>query len=139
LEDAIGVPIPANATYIRNLVLGMLYMHDHIVHFYHLHALDFVDVTSALAADPVKAAKLATSISARPASAEDCRAVQQTLKTFVESGQLGPFTNAYFLRAHPAYYLEPEANLVATAHYLEALRLQVKAARAMAVFGAKNP
>lgn len=139
LEDAIGVPIPANATYIRNLVLGMLYMHDHIVHFYHLHALDFVDVTSALAADPVKAAKLATSISARPASAEDFRAVQQKLKTFVESGQLGPFTNAYFLGGHPAYYLEPEANLVATAHYLEALRLQVKAARAMAVFGAKNP
>lgn len=139
LEDAIGVPIPANATYIRNLVLGVLYMHDHIVHFYHLHALDFVDVTSALAADPVKAAKLATSISARPASAEDFRAVQQKLKTFVESGQLGPFTNAYFLGGHPAYYLEPEANLVATAHYLEALRLQVKAARAMAVFGAKNP
>ena len=139
LEDAIGVPIPANATYIRNLVLGMLYMHDHIVHFYHLHALDFVDVTSALAADPAKAAKLATSISARPASAEDFRAVQQKLKTFVESGQLGPFTNAYFLGGHPAYYLEPEANLVATAHYLEALRLQVKAARAMAVFGAKNP
>ena len=139
LEDAIDVPIPANATYIRNLVLGMLYMHDHIVHFYHLHALDFVDVTSALAADPVKAAKLATSISARPASAEDFRAVQQKLKTFVESGQLGPFTNAYFLGGHPAYYLEPEANLVATAHYLEALRLQVKAARAMAVFGAKNP
>lgn len=139
LEDAIGVPIPANATYIRNFVLGVLYMHDHIVHFYHLHALDFVDVTSALAADPVKAAKLATSISARPASAEDFRAVQQKLKTFVESGQLGPFTNAYFLGGHPAYYLEPEANLVATAHYLEALRLQVKAARAMAVFGAKNP
>ena len=139
LEDAIKVEIPKNATYIRNLVLGMLYLHDHIVHFYHLHALDFVDVTSALQADPVKAAKICSSVSPRPVSAEDFKAVQAKLKAFVESGQLGPFTNAYFLGGHPAYYLDPEANLIATAHYLEALRLQVKAARAMAVFGAKNP
>ncbi|WP_303237257.1 nickel-dependent hydrogenase large subunit [uncultured Bilophila sp.] len=139
LEDAIKVEIPKNATYIRNLVLGMQYLHDHIVHFYHLHALDFVDVTSALQADPVKAAKLCSSISPRPTSADDLKAVQAKLKAFVESGQLGPFTNAYFLGGHPAYYLDPEANLIATAHYLEALRLQVKAARAMAVFGAKNP
>ncbi len=139
LEDAMGMSIPKNATYIRNLVLGMQFLHDHIVHFYHLHALDFVDVTSALAADPAKAAALNASISPRPASAETLKAVQTKLKAFVDSGQLGPFTNAYFLGGHPAYYLEPEANLVATAHYLEALRLQVKAARAMAVFGAKNP
>ena len=139
LEDAIGVPIPRNATTIRNLVLGSLYMHDHIVHFYHLHALDWVDVTGALAADPVKAAKIAASISPRPVSAAGLKAVQDKLKAFVESGQLGPFTNAYFLGGHPAYYLDPEANLIATAHYLEALRIQVKAARAMAVFGAKNP
>ena len=139
LEDAIKVEIPKNATYIRNLVLGMQYLHDHIVHFYHLHALDFVDVTSALQADPVKAAKICSSVSPRPASADGFKAVQAKLKAFVESGQLGPFTNAYFLGGHPAYYLDPEANLIATAHYLEALRLQVKAARAMAVFGAKNP
>ena len=138
LEDAIKVEIPKNATYIRNLVLGMQYLHDHIVHFYHLHALDFVDVTSALQADPVKAAKICSSVSPRPASADGFKAVQAKLKAFVESGQLGPFTNAYFLGGHPAYYLDPEANLIATAHYLEALRLQ-KAARAMAVFGAKNP
>ena len=139
LEDAIKVEIPKNATYIRNLVLGMQYLHDHIVHFYHLHALDFVDVTSALQADPVKAAKICSSVSPRPASADGFKAVQAKLKAFVESGQLGPFTNAYFLGGHPAYYLEPEANLVATAHYLEALRVQVEAARGMAVFGGKNP
>ncbi|WP_297215559.1 nickel-dependent hydrogenase large subunit [uncultured Desulfovibrio sp.] len=139
LEDAIKVKVPANATYIRNLVLGAQFLHDHLVHFYHLHALDFVDVTSALKADPVKAAKLASSISPRPAKAEDFKAVQDKLNAFVASGQLGPFTNAYFLGGHPAYYLEPEANLVATAHYLEALRVQVKTARAMAAFGAKNP
>lgn len=139
LEDAINKPIPANATHIRNLVLGMQFLHDHLVHFYHLHALDFVDVTNALKADPAKAAKLAASISPRETKAEDLAAVQGKLKTFVESGQLGPFTNAYFLGGHPAYYLDPEANLVATAHYLEALRAQVEAARGMAVFGAKNP
>lgn len=143
LEDAIfnasHKDIPANATYIRNLVLGQLFLHDHIVHFYHLHALDWVDVTSALQADPSKAASLANSISSRPTKAEDLRAVQDKLKAFVASGQLGPFTNAFFLGGHPAYYLEPEANLVATAHYLEALRVQVEAARGMAVFGGKNP
>ncbi|WMW65854.1 nickel-dependent hydrogenase large subunit [Nitratidesulfovibrio liaohensis] len=139
VDNAVGVHIPKNATYIRNLVLGAQYLHDHIVHFYHLHALDFVDVTAALKADPAKAAKVASSISPRKTTAADLKAVQDKLKTFVESGQLGPFTNAYFLGGHPAYYLDPETNLIATAHYLEALRLQVKAARAMAVFGAKNP
>ena len=139
LEDAMGIELPANATYLRNLVLGMLYLHDHVVHFYHLHALDFVDVTSALKADPAKAAALCANISPRPVSADDLKAVQAKLKAFVDSGQLGPFTNAYFLGGHPAYYLDPEANLIATAHYLEALRIQVKAARSMAVFGGKNP
>ncbi|MDR1776211.1 MAG: nickel-dependent hydrogenase large subunit [Desulfovibrio sp.] len=143
LEDAIYSSgkknIPANATHIRNLVLGMLFLHDHLVHFYHLHALDFVDVTAALQADPAKAAKIAASISPRKVKTEDYQAVQAKLKTFVESGQLGPFTNAYFLGGHPAYQLEPEVNLIATADYLQALRVQVEAARAMAVFGAKNP
>ena len=139
LEDAINKPIPANATYLRNLVLGMQFLHDHLVHFYALHALDFVDVTNALKADPAKAASVATSISARKVTADDYRAVQSKLKTFVDSGQLGPFTNAYFLGGHPAYTLSPEVNLIATADYLQALRVQVEAARAMAVFGAKNP
>lgn len=139
LEDAINKPIPANATYIRNLVLANQFMHDHLVHFYHLHALDFVDVTNALQADPAKAAKLASSISPRKATAEDFAAVQAKLKTFVNSGQLGPFTNAYFLGGHQGYYMDPEANLVCTAHYLQALRAQVEVAKGMAVFGAKNP
>ncbi len=139
VDDAIGVKIPKNASLIRNIVLGAQLMHDHIVHFYGLHALDFVDVVSAISADPAKAAKLASERSARPAKAEDFKAVQDTLKTYVDSGQLGPFTNAYFLGGHPAYYLPPEVNLIATAHYLEALRLQIKAARATAVFGGKNP
>ncbi len=131
--------IPANATYIRNLLLAQQQLHDHIVHFYHLHALDFVDITSALKADPAKAAKLAENTSGQPCKAADLKAVQDKLNAFVASGQLGPFANAYFLGGHPAYYLEPEANLVATAHYLQALRVQVEAARATAVIGGKNP
>ncbi|MBD5626419.1 MAG: nickel-dependent hydrogenase large subunit [Desulfovibrio sp.] len=139
VEDAINKPIPANATYLRNLVLAMLYLHDHLVHFYALHALDFVDVVNALQGDPVKAAQIANSISNRKVTPDDYRAVQAKLKAFVDSGQLGPFTNAYFLGNHPAYHLSPELNLIGTADYLAALRVQVKAARAMAVFGAKNP
>ncbi len=139
LEDAINKPIPANATYIRNLVLGMQFLHDHLVHFYVLHALDFVDVVNALKADPVKAASIANSISNRKAKPEDYRQVQAKLKAFVDSGQLGPFTNAYFLGEHPAYTLTPELNLIGTADYLLALRTQVRVARGTAVFGAKNP
>ena len=96
-------------------------------------------LASTRALEDAKAAALASSISPRKATADDFKAVQARLKAFVDSGQLGPFTNAYFLGGHPAYYLDPEANLVATAHYLEALRVQVNAAKAMAVFGAKNP
>lgn len=139
VEDAINKPIPSNATYIRNLVLAMLFLHDHIVHFYGLHALDFVDVVNALQGDPVKAASIANSISNRKATPDEYREVQAKLKKFVDSGQLGPFTNAYFLGSHPAYTLSPELNLIATTDYLKALRHQVRGARAMAVFGAKNP
>jgi [NiFe] hydrogenase large subunit len=141
VDNAVGVDknLPDNARLIRNLVLAAQFLHDHIVHFYHLHALDWVDVTAALTADPKKAASIANSISPRQTKAEDLKAVQDKVKGLVESGQLGIFTNAYFLGGHDAYYLPAEVNLIATAHYLEALHLQVKAARAMAVFGAKNP
>ncbi|NCC25499.1 MAG: nickel-dependent hydrogenase large subunit [Deltaproteobacteria bacterium] len=141
VDNAVGVDknLPANARIIRNLVMASQYLHDHIVHFYHLHALDWVDVASILAADPKKAASIATSISPKKTTAEDLKAVQDRVKALIDSGQLGIFTNAFFLGGHDAYYLPPEINLIATAHYLEALHLQVKAARAMAVFGAKNP
>jgi [NiFe] hydrogenase large subunit len=141
VDNAVGVDknLPDNARLIRNLVLAAQFLHDHIVHFYHLHALDWVDVTAALTADPKKAASIANSISTRQTKVEDLKAVQDKVKSLVDSGQLGIFTNAYFLGGHDAYYLPPEVNLIATAHYLEALHLQVKAARAMAVFGAKNP
>jgi len=138
VEDAVGVKIPDNARIIRNLLHGAQFQHDHIVHFYHLHALDWVDVVSALSADPKKTAALADSVSNAPWGGDVYfKNVQQRLKTFVESGQLGLFTNGYW--GHPAYKLPPEANLMAAAHYIEALRLQAKAARMHAIFGAKNP
>jgi [NiFe] hydrogenase large subunit len=138
VESAIGVTIPDNARIIRNLLHGAQFQHDHIVHFYHLHALDWVDVVNALKADPAKTATLAESVSESPFGGKNYfRDVQQKIKTFVESGQLGPFTNAYW--GHPAYQLPPEANLMATAHYIEALRLQARAAKMHAIFGGKNP
>lgn len=138
IENAMGVQLPDNARIVRNLLHGAQFQHDHIVHFYHLHALDWVDVVSALKADPKKTASLADNVSNdSKGGALYFKKVQDRIKTFVESGQLGPFGDAYW--GHPAYKLPPEANLMAMAHYIETLRLQAKAARMHAIFGAKNP
>jgi [NiFe] hydrogenase large subunit len=138
IEDALVIEIPENAKLIRRLLHGAQFMHDHIVHFYHLHALDWVDVVSALKADPQKAARLADNISNAPwGGTPYYKSVQDRLKTFVDSGQLGILNNAYW--GHSAYKLPPEANLIAAAHYIEALRLQAKTARLHAIFGGKNP
>lgn len=138
VEDAMDVQIPPNARIIRNLLHGAQFQHDHIVHFYHLHALDWVDVGTALKADPKKTAKLSEEISGAPwGGTAYYKNVQKRLKTFADSGQLGPFANAYW--GHSAYRLPPEASLMATAHYIEALRLQAKAAKMHAIFGGKNP
>lgn len=138
VDDAVHVTIPENARLIRNLLMGAQFLHDHMVHFYHLHALDWVDVVSALKADPAKASKIANQVSpAGNSGTSDFKAVQARLQKFVDSGQLGIFTNGYW--GHPAYKLPPEVNLIATAHYLEALRQQARTARMHAVFGGKNP
>ncbi|SLM31359.1 hydrogenase 1, large subunit [Desulfamplus magnetovallimortis] len=137
VEDACNITIPDNARLIRNLIHGAQFQHDHLVHFYHLHALDWVDIVSALDADPVKTAKLSENVSGMPQKSEYFREIQDKLKTFVSSGQLGPFNNGYW--GHSAYLLPPEANLMAASHYIEALKLQAKAARMHAVFGGKNP
>lgn len=138
VENALGIRIPKNARLVRNLIAGAQYVQDHVIHFYHLHALDWVDVVSALSADPKATARLAASISDWPNNSEThFAAVQAKVKTFVESGQLGPFANAYW--GHPAYKLPPEANLMAVAHYLEALDWQRDVIRVHALLGAKNP
>jgi [NiFe] hydrogenase large subunit len=135
---AFGVAIPKNARIIRNLLMGAQFQHDHLVHFYHLHALDWVDIVNALKADPKKTAALADNVSnAKVGGAAYFKQVQQRIQTFVDSGQLGPFANAYW--GHSAYKLPPEADLMACAHYIEALRLQARTARMHAIFGGKNP
>jgi [NiFe] hydrogenase large subunit len=128
--------VPANARIVRNLQMGAQFLHDHIVHFYHLHALDWIDITAALKADTVKTVSLAKTVSPN-APAIDFTAVQSRLKAFVAGGQLGIFAGAYW--PHAAYLLDPEENLLLAAHYLEALKLQVKAGRMHAIFGGKNP
>ncbi|HEY7235043.1 MAG TPA: nickel-dependent hydrogenase large subunit [Gemmatimonadaceae bacterium] len=138
VEDALGIKIPPNANTIRNLIHGMQFVHDHVMHFYHLHALDWVDVTSALKADPAATSKLARSISPWPNNSETYFAdVQKRIAAFVGSGQLGIFTNGYW--GHPAYKLPPEANLLAVAHYLEALDWQRDVIKLHTIFGGKNP
>jgi hydrogenase large subunit len=138
VEDALGIQIPPNANLIRNIMQLNLQVHDHLVHFYHLHALDWVDVVSALKADPKKTSELAQSISPWPNSSPGYfRDIQGRLKKFVESGQLGPFANGYW--GNPAYKLPPEANLMAVTHYLEALDFQKEIVKIHTIFGGKNP
>jgi hydrogenase large subunit len=138
VEDALGIRIPENARIIRNLLGGIQTVQDHVIHFYHLHALDWVDITSALRADAADTATLAQSISDWPKSSADYfQGVKDKLSTFVSSGQLGPFANGYW--GHSEYKLPPEANLMAVAHYLEALEWQRDVIRAHAILGSKNP
>lgn len=138
VEDALKIEVPPNAELIRNLMFAALYLQDHVVHFYHLHALDWVDVVSALNASPEATSRLAQSISKWPKSSKGYFAdVQSKLKEFVASGQLGIFANGYW--GHSAYKLPPEANLMAVAHYLEALEWQKEIVKVHAIFGGKNP
>ncbi len=138
VEDALGISVPRNAELIRNLMFCTQMVQDHVVHFYHLHALDWVDVVSCLSADPKETSRIAKSISPWPkTSPAYFAAVQNRLKTFVESGQLGIFANGYW--GHPAYKLPAEVNLLAVAHYLEALEWQKELVKIHAIFGGKNP
>jgi len=138
VEDALGIKIPKQANVIRNLMHATLYAQDHLVHFYHLHALDWVDVVSALSADPKKTSELAQSISSWPNSSPGYfREVQNRLKKFVATGQLGIFANGYW--GSKAYRLPAEANLMAVTHYLEALDFQREIVKIQTIFGGKNP
>ena len=138
VESALDYKIPPNAQLIRNLMIAAQYVHDHVMHFYHLHALDWVDVVSALKAGPKATSELAQSISAYPKSSPGYFAdTQKKLKDFVEQGQLGIFAGGFW--GHPEYKLPPEANLMAVAHYLEALSWQREVVQIHAIFGGKNP
>jgi hydrogenase large subunit len=138
VENALGLEVPPNAQYIRNLIVAAHAMHDHIVHFYHLSALDWVDVVSALKADVAKAAALGEKLSPWPGnSRQQLQAVKDRLAGFVAGGQLGIFANGYW--GHPAMKLPPEVNLLAVAHYLEALEYQRKVNQVVALLGGKTP
>ncbi len=138
VENALKYDIPNNANLIRNLMIGAQYVHDHVMHFYYLHALDWVDVVSALKADPAATSSLAQSISSYAKSSPGYFAdAQKKLKTFVGSGQLGIFANGYW--GHPEYKLPPEANLMAVAHYLDGLAWQREVVKLHTIFGGKNP
>ena len=138
VEDALKISVPRNAELIRNLMFCAQMVQDHVVHFYHLHALDWVDIVSALSAKPEETSKIAQTISSWPKSSPAYFSdLQKRLKGFVETGQLGIFANGYW--GHPAYKLPPEVNLLAVAHYLEALEWQKELVKIHAIFGGKNP
>ncbi|MCL1926771.1 MAG: nickel-dependent hydrogenase large subunit [Syntrophorhabdaceae bacterium] len=138
VENAFNITIPKNAELVRNLMECTVYLHDHVVHFYHLHALDWVDVLSSLKADPAAASAAAQKLSNWPNSSKGYFSdIQTRIKKVVESGQLGIFANGYW--GHPAYKLTPEQNLIAVAHYLEALEWQRNVVKIHTIFGGKNP
>jgi hydrogenase large subunit len=138
VEAALDIKIPLAGHLVRNVMLETQYMHDHVVHFYHLHALDWVDVVSAASADPEATSKLAQSISTWSKSSPGYfKEVQDKIKKLVVSGQLGIFANGYW--GHPAYKLPAEANLMAVAHYLEALDWQKEIVKVHTILGGKNP
>lgn len=138
VENALKLEVPLNAQYIRNMIITAHGIHDHIVHFYQLSALDWVDIVSALQADPAKAAKIAQSLSDWPLNNVTVfKDVQAKLQSFVNSGQLGVFASGYW--GHPAMKLPPEVNLMAVAHYFQALDYQRTANKIVSVLGSKTP
>ena len=140
VEDALGIKIPYNAELVRSLMNAALFMHDHVVHFYHLHGVDWVDIVSALSADPAKASKLAFKYTDNPIGTgeNELKLVKEKIAKFAKNPQgLGPFANAYW--GHGTYKLTPEQNLIALSHYLKALEVQRTAAQLLAIFGGKNP
>ncbi|MEA2112280.1 MAG: nickel-dependent hydrogenase large subunit [Campylobacterota bacterium] len=139
VEDAYSIVLPKNAEIIRDLMAMALFIQDHVVHFYHLHLLDFVDVTSALQADPKLTSKEAHKYSKKPFrnSHSHYEVVLEKLANFVKAGKLGPFSNGYW--GHGEYKLTPEQNLLMMSHYLEALRFQTTISKAVAIFGGKTP
>ncbi|UFH58224.1 nickel-dependent hydrogenase large subunit [Sulfurovum mangrovi] len=139
VEDAYGITIPANSEIIRDLMALALFLQDHVVHFYHLHLLDYVDVTKALEADPELTSEIAQNYSSEPYRNSDTHYVEvkEKLKKFVDAGKLGLFSNGYW--GHKAYSLTPEENLLLLSHYLEALKFQTDISKAVAIFGAKTP
>lgn len=139
VEDAYGLVLPKNAEIIRDLMAMALFIQDHVVHFYHLHSLDFVDVTSALQADPKKTSKEAHKYVENPFrnSIAHYEGVLAKLQNFIKAGKLGPFSNGYW--GHSDYRLSPEQNLILISHYLEALKFQTNISKAVAIFGGKTP
>jgi len=139
VEDALAYPVPVQAQLIRSLVSQMQILQDHVIHFYHLQALDWVDVVSALSADPSETAKLQAQLSPTwpLSSAAYFADVQRKIKESVSGGQYSIFTNGYW--GHPAYKLPPAVNLLAVAHYLEALDWQRDVIKLHTIFGGKNP
>lgn len=140
VEDALGIKIPYNAELVRTLMNAALFLHDHVIHFYHLHGVDWVDIVSALSADEAKASKLAFKYTDNPIATgeNELKKVKEKVAKFAKNPQgLGPFANAYW--GHKTYRLTPEQNLIALSHYLKALEIQRTAAQMMAIFGAKQP
>jgi len=118
LDSAFNIAskIPDNGRIVRNLILGAAHIADHILHFYHLAALDYVDVT-------------------KVASYEGNDSTLNSMKEFIQRGELAPFVPRY----EGDYRLSDPMNIEASAHYIKALEIRRKAQEMLAIFGGKMP
>jgi len=138
VEDALDIKVPENASLIRKLMIGTIFVHDHVVHFYHLHSLDWVNPIEAVKADPIRTSEIAKKYSNyEKSSPEYFKEVQRKILQQVQRKQLGIFNKGYW--NHPEYKLPPEVNLLLFAHYLDALDWQAKIIQIHTIFGGKNP
>lgn len=138
VEDALDIKVPENASLIRKLMIGTIFVHDHVVHFYHLHSLDWVNPIEAVKADPIRTSEIAKKYSNyEKSSPEYFKDVQRKILQQVQRKQLGIFNKGYW--NHPEYKLPPEVNLLLFAHYLDALDWQAKIVQIHTIFGGKNP
>ena len=142
-EKAYGIEISNNARIIRNLIEGAQFLHSHILWFYNLAALDYVNPLNALDADVADAYALAQE--ANTSMNSDLGALKERLKKFADNGQLSIFSGNWFPTKNQyadgsnEYTLPPELDLICTAHYLEALKMQAKASEVAALLGGKMP
>ena len=137
-EKAYGIEISNNARIIRNLIEGAQFLHSHILWFYNLAALDYVNPLNALDADVADAYALAQE--ANTSMNSDLGALKERLKKFADNGQLSIFSGNWFdAEDGTGYKLPPELDLICTAHYLEALKMQAKASEVAALLGGKMP
>ena len=137
-DKAYGITISNNARIVRNLLEGAQFLHSHILWLYNLAALDYVNPLNALQANVDDA--YAVALENGLALHSDLNQLYEKLAAFADNGQLSIVSGNWFdADGGEAYVDNPEANLILTSHYLEALKMQARSSEMAALLGGKMP